>query len=163
MTNTNISLMDIINEQVTTRRTRGSNYTEYGSKKKLFASGILSEQQQEVINQLKGTFNFTVHNDGKYVIITMFDRKAEVKYSFLIVNLENLSVLQAPSIKIAKETVNELVKCEDVQKNEEVTKEDEVSKEGSAQEEPAKEEDKKEEDKPKRNRKGKKQDEEEIK
>lgn len=105
------SLMDIINNQSTERRTRGSNYTEFTSKKKLFEAGFLTDEQQGVINQLKNTFVFNAHNAHRYLIITMLEREAK-SYKFLIVDLTTMAVEEAPSIKEAKIRVNALVETE---------------------------------------------------
>lgn len=107
MENTNnvISIMDLISSQETTRRTRTSQFTEYSSKKKLFESQTLSAEKQEQINQIKNTFSFSLDKSHKYLIITLYNRNADKKYSFFILNLETMTGLTADSIKKAKETV----------------------------------------------------------
>lgn len=103
------TLQDVIDSQVTTRRTRNGNYVEYSSKKKLFAANILSDELKATIEQLKNTFSFSAHKDNSYLIITLYDREAKA-YKFLIVNMANQEVETAESIKLAKIRVAELTK-----------------------------------------------------
>ena len=47
MTNNTMNLMDLVAQQEETRRTgRKDNFTEYGSKKKLFKAEVLTEEQK---------------------------------------------------------------------------------------------------------------------
>lgn len=114
MENTNnvISITDLINSQKKTRRTRTSQFTEYTSKKKLFESGVLTKEQQEQVSQIKNTFSFSLDNDNKYLIITLYNRNEEKKYSFFILNLASMTGIAADSIKKAKETVLEFLNME---------------------------------------------------
>ena len=112
MTTTNrINLMDLIIEQKneTTRYTRTKAFTDYTSKKKLFAANILTPAQTTVLNQLKNTFTFSMHNDLRYMVITLYFSNTK-KYSFLVLDLLDMGVLQAESVKKAKELVLDMVK-----------------------------------------------------
>lgn len=111
MENTNnvISIMDLINAQETTRRTRTSQFTEYTSKKKLEESQSLTKEQIAAISQIKNTFSFSLDKSHKYLIITLYNRTADKKYSFFILNLETMTGNSAESIKTAKETVLKLL------------------------------------------------------
>ena len=139
MENTNnvISITDLINSQKKTRRTRASQFTEYTSKKKLFESGVLTKEQQEQVSQIKNTFSFSLDNDNKYLIITLYNRNEEKKYSFFILNLASMTGIAADSIKKAKETVLEFLNME--VKDEVVEEVKEVAEEQVAITEPVEE------------------------
>lgn len=104
MTNT-MSLQDLINAQETNRVSRRGNYTEYGSKKKLEDAKVLDDATMKMVRELKGTFNFSLHNSKKYLIVTFYNKKD--KYRFVVIDLEKLVASPQPSIKIAKKTVEE--------------------------------------------------------
>lgn len=107
-----MKLEDIIAIQTTTR---GSNYTTYDSKKKLLAANVLTPEQTKVMEQLKNTFLFNLHNDKKYMVITMYySRDKETK--FYVYNMHTHTFAELPSVKIAKQYVAELIKkdCETV-------------------------------------------------
>lgn len=137
MENTNnvISIMDLINSQETTRRTRTSQFTEYSSKKKLFESQTLSAEKQEQINQIKNTFSFSLDKSHKYLIITLYNRNSDKKYSFFILNLDTMTGVAADSIKKAKETVLKLLgeKPEVVEEEVATTEQEEVKAEEVAE------------------------------
>lgn len=105
MLNFDKTLDEVISEQVTTSRT--SSFKEYNSKKKLLASGLLNEQQVTFIQQLKNTFTFYLHNDGDFLVVTMYYSNTK-SYAFLVVDLTTLKVAQAESVKLAKQGVLEL-------------------------------------------------------
>lgn len=107
-----MKLEDIIAIQTTTR---GSNYTTYDSKKKLMAANILTPEQTKVLEQLKNTFLFNVHNDKKYMVITMYYSK-DKETKFYVYNMHTHTFAELPSVKIAKQYVAELIKkdCETV-------------------------------------------------
>lgn len=107
--NKTVSIMDLINAQETTRRTRASNFTEYTSKKKLFESGILTDEQREQIALIKNTFSFSVDKSNEYLIIALYNRDAEKKYTFFILNLKSMTGVPAQTIKTAKEEVLRLL------------------------------------------------------
>lgn len=106
MENTVKNIMDIIAEQ---KVTKTSNYTTYESKKKLMDAKVLTEKQAEVLTQLKNTFLFNLHNDKKYLVITMYYSKTK-STGFIVLNLHNFDCHQAESVKKAKELVGELIK-----------------------------------------------------
>lgn len=97
---TTTTLMDVINNQVTTRRTRVSNWVEIGSKKKLTESKLIEKDKLDVILQLRGTFNFNLHVSNKWMVITMYNNRD--KYSYLVLNLTDLSCVTMGSIREAK-------------------------------------------------------------
>jgi len=106
MLNFNTNIQEVVANQETVKRT--SSFTEYNSKKKLFDAGVLNEQQQTYIQQLKGTFTFHLHTGNRYLVITMYYSK-DKKYGFLVVDLETLQCAEADSVKNAKKEVLEIV------------------------------------------------------
>ena len=92
-----------------TRATRVKNFTEFTSKKKLEDAGVLTPAQLEEVKKIKGTFTFALHNDGRYMVVTLYHANAEKKYQFLILDLETLQVAECDSVKNAKAAVMELV------------------------------------------------------
>lgn len=105
MLNFDKTMDEVINEQAVT--SKASNFKEYNSKKKLLESGVLSDAQSTFIHQLKNTFTFYLHNDGDYLVITMYYSTTK-KYGFLVVDLTTLKVAEAESVKAAKQGVLEL-------------------------------------------------------
>ena len=91
------------------RATRVKNFTEFTSKKKLEDAGDLTPAQLEEVKKLKGTFTFALHNDGRYMVVTLYHANAEKKYQFIILDLETLQVAECDSVKNAKAAVMELV------------------------------------------------------
>ena len=92
-----------------TRATRVKNFMEFTSKKKLEDAAVLTPAQLEEVKKLKGTFTFALHNDGRYMVVTLYHANAEKKYQFLILDLETLQVAECDSVKNAKAAVMELV------------------------------------------------------
>ena len=92
-----------------TRATRVKNFMEFTSKKKLEDAGVLTQAQLEEVKKIKGTFTFALHNDGRYMVVTLYHANAEKKYQFLILDLETLQVAECDSVKNAKAAVMELV------------------------------------------------------
>ena len=92
-----------------TRATRVKNFMEFTSKKKLEDAGVLTPTQLEEVKKIKGTFTFALHNDGRYMVVTLYHANAEKKYQFLILDLETLQVAECDSVKNAKAAVMELV------------------------------------------------------
>lgn len=92
-----------------TRATRVKNFTEFTSKKKLEDAAVLTPAQLEEVKKIKGTFTFALHNDGRYMVVTLYHANAEKKYQFLILDLETLQVAECDSVKNAKAAVMELV------------------------------------------------------
>ena len=115
------------------RATRVKNFTEFTSKKKLEDAAVLTPAQLEEVKKIKGTFTFALHNDGRYMVVTLYHANAEKKYQFLILDLETMQVAECDSVKNAKAAVMELVdaaatapqeeeKAEEEQNTEEATK-----------------------------------------
>ena len=92
-----------------TRATRVKNFMEFTSKKKLEDAGVLTPAQLEEVKKIKGTFTFALHNDGRYMVVTLYHANAEKKYQFLILDLKTLQVAECDSVKNAKAAVMELV------------------------------------------------------
>ena len=91
------------------RATRVKNFTEFTSKKKLEDAAVLTPAQLEEVKKIKGTFTFALHNDGRYMVVTLYHANAEKKYQFSILDLETLQVAECDSVKNAKAAVMELV------------------------------------------------------
>ena len=91
------------------RATRVKNFTEFTSKKKLEDAAVLTPAQLEEVNKIKGTFTFALHNDGRYMVVTLYHANAEKKYQFIILDLETYQVAECDSVKNAKAAVMELV------------------------------------------------------
>ena len=91
------------------RATRVKNFMEFTSKKKLEDAGVLTPAQLEEVKKIKGTFTFALHNDGRYMVVTLYHANAEKKYQFLILDLETLQVAECDSVKNAKAAIMELV------------------------------------------------------
>ena len=91
------------------RATRVKNFTEFTSKKKLEDAAVLTPAQLEEVKKLKGTFTFALHNDGRYMVVTLYHANAEKKYQFIILDLETMQVAECDSVKNAKAAVMELV------------------------------------------------------
>ena len=91
------------------RATRVKNFMEFTSKKKLEDAAVLTPAQLEEVKKLKGTFTFALHNDGRYMVVTLYHANAEKKYQFLILDLETMQVAESDSVKNAKAAVMELV------------------------------------------------------
>lgn len=92
-----------------TRATRVKNFMEFTSKKKLEDAAVLTPAQLEEVKKIKGTFTFALHNDGRYMVVTLYHANAEKKYQFLILDLETSQVAECDSVKNAKAAVMELV------------------------------------------------------
>ena len=91
------------------RATRVKNFTEFTSKKKLEDAAVLTPAQLEEVKKIKGTFTFALHNDGRYMVVTLYHANAEKKYQFIILDLETYQVAECDSVKNAKAAVMELV------------------------------------------------------
>ena len=92
-----------------TRATRVKNFMEFTSKKKLEDAAVLTPAQLEEVKKIKGAFTFALHNDGRYMVVTLYHANAEKKYQFLILDLETMQVAECDSVKNAKAAVMELV------------------------------------------------------
>lgn len=106
-----INFTSSINDFASTqsRATRVKNFMEFTSKKKLEDAGVLTPAQLEEVKKIKGTFTFALHNDGRYMVVTLYHANAEKKYQFLILDLETMQVAECDSVKNAKAAVMELV------------------------------------------------------
>ena len=91
------------------RASRVKNFTEFTSKKKLEDAAVLTPAQLEEVKKIKGTFTFALHNDGRYMVVTLYHANAEKKYQFIILDLETYQVAECDSVKNAKAAVMELV------------------------------------------------------
>lgn len=114
------------------RATRVKNFTEFTSKKKLEDAAVLTPAQLEEVKKIKGTFTFALHNDGRYMVVTLYHANAEKKYQFLILDLETTQVAECDSVKNAKAAVMELVNASaTAQQEEEAHSEEEQNTEES--------------------------------
>lgn len=111
------------------RATRVKNFTEFTSKKKLEDSAVLTPAQLEEVKKIKGTFTFALHNDGRYMVVTLYHANAEKKYQFIILDLETLQVAECDSVKNAKAAVMELVNAAKTAQREEEKAEEAHSEE----------------------------------
>ena len=111
------------------RATRVKNFTEFTSKKKLEDAAVLTSAQLEEVKKIKGTFTFALHNDGRYMVVTLYHANAEKKYQFIILDLETLQVAECDSVKNAKAAVMELVSSAAA-----ATKEEEKAEEAHSEE-----------------------------
>ena len=114
------------------RATRVKNFMEFTSKKKLEDAAVLTPAQLEEVKKIKGTFTFALHNDGRYMVVTLYHANAEKKYQFLILDLETMQVAECDSVKNAKAAVMELVNATSAEeKAEEAHSEEEQNTEES--------------------------------
>lgn len=98
-------------EQYTTthRSNKVKQFTDFPSKKQLEEAGVLSEDKLNFVKEVKGTFNFSLHEDGRYMAVTLYKANAaERKYSFLVIDLNELAIAEVGSIKEAKAAIMEL-------------------------------------------------------
>ena len=111
------------------RATRVKNFMEFTSKKKLEDAAVLTPAQLEEVKKIKGTFTFALHNDGRYMVVTLYHANAEKKYQFIILDLETLQVAECDSVKNAKAAVMELVNASATAQQEEEKAEEEQNTE----------------------------------
>lgn len=111
------------------RATRVKNFTEFTSKKKLEDAAVLTPAQLEEVKKIKGTFTFALHNDGRYMVVTLYHANAEKKYQFIILDLETLQVAECDSVKNAKAAVMKLVNAAKTAQQEEEKAEEAHSEE----------------------------------
>lgn len=111
--NTNMETLSVS----TTRAARAKNFTEFTSKKKLKESGVLNDEQYKLIDGITGTFNIAIHNEMRYVAVTIYRANTEPKYSFVIVDMEQKGFANAASIKEAKRMILEQVAEDAAAKN----------------------------------------------
>ena len=110
-------------EQYTTtqKNTRAKHFMEFTSKKQLEQADILNAQEMEFVKSIKGTFSFSLHEEERYMAITLYKANADRKYNFLIVDLQEKAIAEADSIKNAKSAILEQVLAD---KAEEIVQED---------------------------------------
>lgn len=105
-------------EQYTTthRSNKVKQFTDFPSKKQLEEAGVLSEDKLNFVKEIKGTFNFSLHEDGRYMAITLYKaHAAERKYNFLIVDLNEMAIAEVGSIKEAKAAILELATAKEAE------------------------------------------------
>lgn len=99
-------------EQYTTinRATRAKQFMEFTSKKQLQSANVLTDKELLFVTGIKGTFNFALHNDGRYMAVTLYRvNSVERKYNFLILDLQEQAIAEVGSIKEAKAEILALV------------------------------------------------------
>lgn len=103
-------------EQYTTinRGTRTKQFTEFTSKKQLRDAAVLSDKAYLFATSIKGTFSFALHNEHRYMAVTIYRATAEKKYSFLVLDLQEQAIAEVGSIKEAKAEILEIVKAAEV-------------------------------------------------
>ena len=94
------------------RTVKAKQFMEYTSKKQLQDAEVLTDKELKFVTSIKGTFGFALHNDGRYMAVTIYRPTAEKKYNFLVLDLENQAIAEVGSIKIAKAEIMELVEQE---------------------------------------------------
>lgn len=116
-------------EQYTTtqRNTRTKHFMEFTSKKQLQDASILTDKELAFATSIKGTFSFALHNDGRYMAVTLYKANADRKYNFLILDLKNEAVAEIGSIKEAKAEILELVNSPEAPAEAEATEEEELA------------------------------------
>ena len=99
-----------INQYTTIQRaTKAKQFMEFTSKKQLQDAEVLNDKDLKFVTSIKGTFGFALHNDGRYMAVTLYRSNAEKKYNFLVLDLQSQAVAEVESIKIAKAEILELV------------------------------------------------------
>ena len=116
-------------EQYTTtqKNTRAKHFMEFTSKKQLQDASILTDKELAFATSIKGTFSFALHNDGRYMAVTLYKANADRKYNFLVLDLKNEAVAEIGSIKEAKAEILELVKQEEALAEPETTEDEELA------------------------------------
>lgn len=101
-------------EQYTTtnKNTRVKHFTEYTSKKQLQDACVLDDATLAFATSIKGTFNYALHEDGRYMAVTLYKAtNNERKYNFLILDLQEQAVAEVNSIREAKAEILELAEA----------------------------------------------------
>lgn len=109
-------------EQYTTvqRTSRAKHFLEITSKKQLEAADVLTAEELEFVQSIKGTFSFALHESGRYMAITLYKASNnERKYNFLVVDLTEMAIAEVDSIKQAKAEILALVAEQQVDAEEE--------------------------------------------
>jgi hypothetical protein len=79
--------------------TRVTNFKDFASKKRLTEANLFTEEQMKQIGEIRNAISFSVHNDKKYLIASIYDRSKT--YKFLVINTEDMTVEELPTIKTA--------------------------------------------------------------
>lgn len=97
-------------EQYTTsaQRTRSTQFVSYASKKQLQNAGILDDEAMKFVLEIKNTFSFAVHNDKRYVAVTLYYASTK-KYGFIVLDLHSKAIAEVASIKQAKQEILALI------------------------------------------------------
>jgi hypothetical protein len=94
------------------RATKAKQFMEFTSKKQLQDAEVLTDKELKFVTSIKGTFNFALHNDGRYMAVTLYRANAEKKYNFLVLDLQSQAIAEVSSIKVAKAEILELVELD---------------------------------------------------
>ena len=95
------------------RAIKAKQFMEYGSKKQLQDAEVLTDKELKFVTSIKGTFNFALHVDGRYMAVTLYRAaNSERKYNFLVLDLQTQAVAEVGSIKEAKAEIMELVELD---------------------------------------------------
>lgn len=125
-------------EQYTTtqKNSRVKHFMEFTSKKQLENADILNAQELEFVKSIKGTFSFSLHEEERYMAVTLYKANADRKYNFLIVDLHEFAIAEIDSIKNAKAEILELVLADKAKSivEEELSKDEELADEAEDEE-----------------------------
>ena len=94
----------------TQRNTKVKHFMEFTSKKQLENAQVLEGEELAFAKNIKCTFSYALHEDKRYMAITLYRATAEKKYAFLVVDLKEQAIAEVDSIKNAKACILELVK-----------------------------------------------------
>ena len=94
----------------TQRSTKVKHFMEFTSKKQLENAQVLEGEELAFAKNIKCTFSYALHEDKRYMAITLYRATAEKKYAFLVVDLKEQAIAEVDSIKNAKACILELVK-----------------------------------------------------
>lgn len=97
-------------EQYTTaqKSTREKHFMDFTSKKQLENADVLGDAELEFAKSIKNTFSFALHENKRYMAVTLYKATAEKKYTFLVLDLQEKKVAEMDSIKNAKAAIMEL-------------------------------------------------------
>ena len=96
---------------------RVKHFMEFTSKKQLQDAGVLPEETLEFAKSIKGTFNYALHEDLRYMAVTLYKANGgDRKYNFLVLDLQEQAIAEANSIREAKAEILELAMADRVQK-----------------------------------------------
>lgn len=95
--------------QIQKGNSRIKHFVEFTSKKQLQNDSSLTNDELDFVLSIKGTFSFALHEDGRYMAVTIYRANAEKKYNFLVLDLKEEAIAEVESIKTAKAEIMELV------------------------------------------------------